>query len=78
MDDNLLAHSNADTLEKMFKETQRIMPGSELQIVSEKNVKRKTQLAIWVVKLVNKKFDHKRYRSIETNCKFFSKINGRY
>jgi hypothetical protein len=42
MDDILLADSDKDVLEKMFKETKRILPCMGLQIAPEKNTKRKT------------------------------------
>lgn len=66
MDDVLLADSDKDTLEKMFKGTQRIPPCWGLQIAPEK-IERVDSINYLDYK---KKPDHKRYRSVEISCKF--------
>lgn len=67
MDVILLADSDKDVLENMFKVTQRILPCWGLQIAPENKYKEEIHLVIWVIKSINRKFHHKRYRSIGTN-----------
>jgi hypothetical protein len=59
MDDILLADSDAATLEKMFKETQRILPCWGLSIALEK-LQRGDSINYLGYKITQQIFNHKR------------------
>ena len=63
MDNILLADSEKDTFEKMFKVTQRILPCWALQIApGKKKYKEKIHLIWGSIKSVNKKVNHKKIK----------------
>jgi hypothetical protein len=47
---SLFADYDTYTSEKMFKDTQRILPCPELQIAPEKNDSEEALLTIWIIK----------------------------
>lgn len=68
MDDVLLADSDKDTLEKMFKGTQRILPCWGLQIAPKKYRVHSINYLGYKISQ-QKKSNHKRYRSVKISCK---------
>lgn len=71
MDDILLADSNKDVSENMFKVTQNnsAMMGI-IDSARKKKYKEDIYLVIWIIKSVNTDFNHKRYTSIGNYCQF--------